>query len=344
MTHYNPTELAMSDNSNPAMAGTGTADDLSDDGFDEFMAEDADDGATEDDEELEAGAEDADDDEGNDADDDEGDGDDDDAEDDADGKKADPIIKLEDGTEVPMSELTSGYLRQADYTRKTQALAAQRNEFEAMQARSREQADAQRNQLNEAFEGVVALLSARLPPEPSASLAYTDPQAYMQQRAYYDAAMQELQSVLGQQRQVNEHRAVQEAQATEQRLKAEIQRVADVYPESVDREKGKAFWQAAFGAGQKLGLSSDELSGISDHRLIIGLYKLAQYEARDAAKQQAVKQQATKQAAGQPKRPAPVAVQPRSMKASPAAKALRSFRETGSVQAAERALAAWNPD
>lgn len=39
---------------------------------------------------------------------------------------ADNLYYLSDGTEVPIDELEQGYLRQSDYTRKTQDLAAQR--------------------------------------------------------------------------------------------------------------------------------------------------------------------------------------------------------------------------
>lgn len=49
--------------------------------------------------------------------------------------------KLSDGTEVPLSELEKGYLRQSDYTKKTQEVARQREEaaqalalFEALQS------------------------------------------------------------------------------------------------------------------------------------------------------------------------------------------------------------------
>lgn len=43
----------------------------------------------------------------------------------------DEMVDMGDGTQVPLKELTSGYLRQSDYTRKTQELAEQRKAFEA---------------------------------------------------------------------------------------------------------------------------------------------------------------------------------------------------------------------
>jgi len=44
--------------------------------------------------------------------------------------KAGATYTLKDGTEVPLEELEAGYLRQSDYTRKTQSLSQQRAEAE----------------------------------------------------------------------------------------------------------------------------------------------------------------------------------------------------------------------
>lgn len=45
-------------------------------------------------------------------------------------QSSDGVYRLKDGTEVPLDELENGYLRQSDYTRKTQELAQQRAEAE----------------------------------------------------------------------------------------------------------------------------------------------------------------------------------------------------------------------
>lgn len=45
-----------------------------------------------------------------------------------------PVIVLEDGTEVALSDIESGYLRQSDYTRKTQALAAEKQALDVAKA------------------------------------------------------------------------------------------------------------------------------------------------------------------------------------------------------------------
>lgn len=53
-------------------------------------------------------------------------------------------VKLPDGTEVPFEELTKGYMMQADYTKKTQALSVERQRLQAEQEAyksQKEQAD-----------------------------------------------------------------------------------------------------------------------------------------------------------------------------------------------------------
>ncbi len=45
-------------------------------------------------------------------------------------KDAGPSIALDDGTEVSMSELKSGYMMRRDYTRKIETLAVERREME----------------------------------------------------------------------------------------------------------------------------------------------------------------------------------------------------------------------
>jgi hypothetical protein len=49
----------------------------------------------------------------------------------ADDDDDDPTVALADGTEIKLSEMAKGYLRQADYTKKTQALAEERKTLES---------------------------------------------------------------------------------------------------------------------------------------------------------------------------------------------------------------------
>lgn len=68
----------------------------------------------------------------------------------------DPTVALPDGSEVKLSEMAKGYLRQSDYTRKTQALAEERKTFDAAK---KQHADTVR-QVEQALSARVAELEA----------------------------------------------------------------------------------------------------------------------------------------------------------------------------------------
>jgi hypothetical protein len=318
----NPT---MSNNSNPN-AGTGTADDISDEALDQYMADEGD--VVEDIADTESDAEG----EEPDAEDKEG-ADDSDAKNDA----SDPLIKLDDGTELKLSELAQGYQRQDDYTRKTQALAARAKEFDASAARFSEQATRREQQLEHAFEDVVSLLASRMPREPDVSLAYSDPVLFNQQLATFHAAQREIQGILGAQK-ATRAKIAQANEANEAAwYEGEMRKVTEAFPIASDPVKGRAFWQSALETGRSLGFTDDELA-VADARQVTVLARLAQYEARDKAKAggTTTKAAVVSQVA---KRPAPIVRQP--VRPQPqASKALRSFRETGRVSDAERAFAA----
>lgn len=95
------------------------------------------------------------------------------------------VVKLPDGTEMPVAELRNGYLRQSDFTRKTQELSNERE---------RVRADASRIEgITQAFVDYMASL---MPAEPDQRLIYSDPVKYTQQKAIYDQALGKIQELI----------------------------------------------------------------------------------------------------------------------------------------------------
>lgn len=95
------------------------------------------------------------------------------------------VVKLPDGTEMPVAELRNGYLRQSDFTRKTQELSNERE---------RVRADASRIEgITQAFVDHMASL---MPAEPDQRLIYSDPVKYTQQKAIYDQALGKIQELI----------------------------------------------------------------------------------------------------------------------------------------------------
>ncbi len=259
--------------------------------------------------------------------------------------KADPHVKLDDGTELKLSELAAGYQRQQDYTRKTQELAHHRKEFEASAARFGEQASQREKQLNEAFEDLCKVLPSVMPREPDLSLLHNRSDGlYAAEGAIYDASLKQIEAVFGAQKAARaragggrrtaarRHHAVRDAEG-ERNL-----------PVAADRgEKGKAFLEGGLRGCQSLGYTHEELSAIDDHRQVRAARGACAVSCAGAGQGRQRQAASGRQAGLRPPKAPSASVRTR-QPAAPSSKALRSFRETGSVRDAERAGRPWTSD
>jgi len=168
------------------------------------------------------------------------------------------LVKLPDGTEAPLEEVTKGYLRQADYTRKSQEVAETRKALEA---------DLQRIEgITQAF---VDHLSAMVPQQPDPALALRDPNAYVRQKAQYDAAMAQVQKLIEIGNTPKQIKGALEQQDTQQRLAQENAKLAERFPTIANPEGRQKFFANAAEAATAAGFSMDDLKGVSDHRLFV---------------------------------------------------------------------------
>lgn len=166
------------------------------------------------------------------------------------------LVKLPDGTEAPLEEVTRGYLRQADYTRKSQEVANTRKALEA---------DLQRIEgITQAF---VDHLSSMVPAQPDSALALRDPNAYVRQKAQYDAAMAQVQKLIELGNQPKQIKEALEGKDTQERLAQENAMLAERFPQVATKEGRQKFFASAAEAATAAGFSMDELQGITDHRL-----------------------------------------------------------------------------
>ena len=165
-------------------------------------------------------------------------------------------VKMDDGAEVPLGELKKGYLRQNDYTRKQQALSNDRKAVEA---------DVQRMQrITESF---VTHISDLVPEAPEASLALSDPNAYVAQKAQHEAAMAQVQKLIeagDESRTIN----AEMSSADLQKAQAEAnQKLIEMFPETAGGEGREKFYGGVQAVANDLGFSNEELSSLSDHRI-----------------------------------------------------------------------------
>ena len=158
---------------------------------------------------------------------------DDEAEDKADeDKPAETVITLEiDGQEVKFTqdELKSSVLRQADYTRKTQALAEERKQFQSVV----EQAQEQEKVYAQLLPVMVQRMQQFLPQPPSADLIDTDPSAYLKQKERYEREMGDLQAAQAEMQRMSQKDTV----ANEQKLQAYVAQNAQMLPELIPEWK-----------------------------------------------------------------------------------------------------------
>lgn len=167
-------------------------------------------------------------------------------------------IVLPDGTQVPLEEVTKGYLRQADYTRKVTEVASQRKALEA---------DLQ------LVEGItntfIDHLTKMVPAMPDPAMALRDPTGYVRAKAQYDAAMAQVQQLIEigkQPKQIGEKLNTADMQAT---IAAENAALAEKIPTVATPEGRRKFMESAAEAAQNAGFSMDDLQGVTDHRLFV---------------------------------------------------------------------------
>lgn len=168
----------------------------------------------------------------------------------------DVLVSLPDGTTVKFGDLKESPMLKADHTRKTQALAQER---EAVKA------DTQRFQnIQKAF---VDHLAQMVPAEPNPALAISDPNKFVAQKAQYDAAMGQLQKIIEIGEQASSV-ADGMSEADRQKVAAEENaKLVSMFPVA-GTEKRQEFFQAANQAALELGFTAPELGKVTDHRMI----------------------------------------------------------------------------
>lgn len=221
-------------------------------------------------------------------------------------------VKMDDGTSISVKELKRGFLREADYTRKQQALSTDR---EAVKA------ETQRIQnINQAF---VEHIAQMVPAEPDPSLALSDPNKFVAQKAQYDAALGQLQKLIeiGQQA-----KSVDDSMSEADRAKIaqdENAKLQEMFP-VVGTEKRQEFFSAANQAALDLGFDAKELGAVTDHRMIA----LAHWAkiGMDAQKATAKAKTKVQAAPATPRKPGQGA-----KKANTNVNAMRKLSKTGSI-------------
>lgn len=143
-----------------------------------------------------------------------------------------PVVTVEiDGKpiELTKSEIQSGYLRQADYTRKTQALAEERKQYHAVV----QQAQEQEKVYSQLLPVMVQRMQQYMPQPPKPELIDADPVSYMKQKEGYEREMGDLQAAQAEMQRMSQKSQVEQ----EQQLQALVAQNAQMLPELIPEWK-----------------------------------------------------------------------------------------------------------
>lgn len=172
------------------------------------------------------------------------------------------VVRLADGTETTVAELSKGYLRQADFTRKTQEVAETRNRVLAQAERAQRITDA-----------LVDQLSNFIPDQPDPRLAYSDPARFTAQKAQHEAAIAKMQEIISV---ADSAKGVQSDMSNEDRqrmIAEETTKLVNLFPETATENGRRTFFDGASKAAMDLGFSEREVQSQMDHRM----FALAHY-------------------------------------------------------------------
>jgi len=171
-----------------------------------------------------------------------------------------------DGQEVSLDELKLGYLRQSDYTRKTQAAAEQRKA-----------AETQQQNYESSLQSLLAAAGADLSRFEGVNwegLAAQDPAQYQQAKAIFEQAQSTYNLIRGQ----AEQHMTQMQERAQAELKQRAQESLGVLKSTIPNWSNDLYYEIGDYAQKELGVSSDEFNNIADHRSITAMWKAMQYD------------------------------------------------------------------
>lgn len=196
----------------------------------------------------------------------------------------DPEYEWEAGGQtfkVKQSELRAGYMKDADYRRKTAEVAEQRRQVEQVAQQVQQQRQMYATQLD-VYLG--SLHKELVGSQPDPKLIEDDPQEFMRQQAAYNTRAQQFQQAMQYRQAVAAHQQQDEQRALAETIEQENRLLLDKMPELREEKTRTAAFSdvAKFLSG--LGYSPEELNQLTDHRALMVAMKAAKYEQLQAAK------------------------------------------------------------
>ena len=194
--------------------------------------------------------------------------------------------------EVGIEELKNGYQRQADYTRKSQALAEQRKETEAIQS-ERQRLEQERQMYANGLQMLQEQQNSKLQEFENidwTALKADDPYQYMLKKDEYRDAQEKVQNVQQQQMLIQQEQAEEAQKARAHFVQQEYNRLVEALPEWNDQES--TIKKDVQEYARSVGFLPEEINQLADHRSVLVIKKAMEYDkltTKVAPKKKAVK-------------------------------------------------------
>jgi len=202
---------------------------------------------------------------------------------------------LYDGEEYKVDDLIKGSLRQADYTRKTQALAEERKGFESLMNQynseiSSVQQERQQyvNALGQIIQSSMGNIS-KFQDIDWDSLKEEDHMEYLSKKDELREAQDKIRQHRDELSRTEQVQKQQEAQQYKQMLIKEHQSMAEKYPDWADAEKRQVIGSKLQSYALSEGYSPEEVASLYDHRALLILDKARKYDEVQKANPKAKK-------------------------------------------------------
>ena len=183
--------------------------------------------------------------------------------------------------EVTLDELTKGYSRQSDYTRKTEKLSQDRKSVEQLKneyTRQNEEAKIKRDE----YERNLRLLSEQLRNGESQvdmdKLYQEDPAEYVRAKAEQDKRKELLQASIQEQQRIQAEKQVENDKKFQTYLAEQRELLVQKLPVYADKNKGPELIKNLQNFAKDLGYTDQDINQLVDHRAVIMLYNAYRYD------------------------------------------------------------------
>ena len=175
--------------------------------------------------------------------------------------------------EVTLEELQQGYSRTSDYTKKTQALAQERKAAQA----ELEAIRTERQQYSQLLGALQQQLAQAEQPVDIDALYESDPIEWVRQKELQREKAEKMVAIQAEQQRLTQLQQAEQQQQMREFLETQKNILLEKVPELRDPKFAQAEKARWIEAGKSVGFSDQELNNVTDHRVLLALKRIADF-------------------------------------------------------------------